>query len=179
MLDSKSEAVFLPLVGQNMQTTSTTSSISTSEGVDLLICDMSEENNTNNFLNSVLGDVKIPIFVSLPSMGNSDLLIQTSELMRAGAGGFVISLKDLGLYSDAIQSGLFNTASLSRNETINGLDSSNEFKLLEAEKDFHVTKRVAGFVNLEGREEQLIESEKSVLMEAVNLIQKAAPMVIF
>lgn len=179
MMDSKSEAVFLPLVGRTVQTTSTTTNISTSEGVDFLICDIIEGKNSNNNLKSLLEDVKIPIFVSFPSTGKSDLLIEASQLTRSGAGGFVISLKDLGLFSDAIQSGLFNTASLPMNELTNRLGSSSELNVVEAKKDFHVTKRVAGFVNLEDQEKQLIETEKSVLVEVINVIHKAAPMVIF
>ncbi|KAK4763980.1 hypothetical protein SAY87_013418 [Trapa incisa] len=176
MVDSKSEAVFLPLVGRSVEASSTTINISTSEGVDFLICDINDEKISSNILKKLLEDVKIPIFVSISSIGNSDLLVEASELVRSGAGGFAISLKDLSLLNDAIQNGLFNSASLSKNKTTNRLGSSNELKVFEAKKDFHIAKSVAGFVNLEDREKQLVENEKSALAEAINVIQKAAPM---
>ncbi|KAK4762897.1 hypothetical protein SAY86_008665 [Trapa natans] len=176
MVDSKSEAVFLPLVGRSVEASSTTINISTSEGVDFLICDINDEKISSNILKKLLEDVKIPIFVSISSIGNSDLLVEASELVRSGAGGFAISLKDLSLLNDAIQNGLFNSESLSKNKTTNRLGSSNELKVFEAKKDFHIAKSVAGFVNLEDREKQLVEIEKSALAEAINVIQKAAPM---
>ncbi|XP_031400932.1 probable transmembrane GTPase FZO-like, chloroplastic isoform X2 [Punica granatum] len=176
MAGSKSEAVFLPLVGRTVQTTTPAMNISTSEGVDFLICSISEEKNVNNLVKSVFEDVKIPIFVSLSSIGKLDLLSEASKLMRFGASGFAISFKDMGLFSDGILSGLFNNASSLRNEVTSVPGSSNELRLLEKKKDLHVKKMAAGFVRLEDREKELIEIERSILGEAINVIQKAAPM---
>jgi hypothetical protein len=50
---------------------------------------------------------------------------------------------------------------------------------MDMENDIHEKTTVAGFVKLEDREKQLIEKERSILLEAIDVIQKASPLVIF
>ncbi|KAK8630710.1 hypothetical protein V6N13_079491 [Hibiscus sabdariffa] len=55
-------------------------------------------------------------------------------------------------------------------------ESFNELKMADIVHDSHQKTGVAGFVNMEDREKQLIEKERSVLTEAINVFQKAAPL---
>lgn len=173
MIDSKSESVVLPLVGRNVQTANAAVNASNSEGADFLICGSGEGKFVDVVDNSLFDNVKIPIFVINTSRGEATSLVEMSKFLKAGASGLVISLADLRWFSDHVLGQLFN-ASYAINK--DPQDELNELKLLESDKSFH---GVAGFVNLEDREKQLIETERSLLLEAINIIQKAAPLVIF
>ncbi|KAE8721395.1 mitochondrial Rho GTPase 1-like [Hibiscus syriacus] len=55
-------------------------------------------------------------------------------------------------------------------------ESFNELMPADIVHDYHQKTSVAGFINVEDREKQLIEKESSVLTEAKNVFQKAAPL---
>ncbi|KAK3415781.1 hypothetical protein EUGRSUZ_H01482 [Eucalyptus grandis] len=175
MADSRSESVVLPLVARNVQTASAASSASTSDGADFLICDIGEENHEDNLVSSMFEDVKIPIFVKLNLSGNGIALDEASRWIKYGASGLVIGLKDLDLFTDGLLHQLFSTISTLTEDTKFERGIPNKVILEEMGNDFFRNERVAGFVKLEDKEKQLIETEKVVLLEAVNVIQKAAP----
>ncbi|TXG63641.1 hypothetical protein EZV62_010635 [Acer yangbiense] len=167
MIDSKSESVVLPLVGRNVQTANAAVNASNSEGADFLICGSGEGKFVEVIDNSLFDNVKIPIFVINTSRGEATSLVEMSKFLKSGASGLVISLADLRWFSDDVLGQLFN-ATYAINK-----DPQDELKLLESDNSFH---GVAGFVNLEYREKQLIETERSLVLEAINIIQKAAPL---
>ncbi|KAL5792944.1 hypothetical protein ACOSP7_001538 [Xanthoceras sorbifolium] len=173
MIDSKSESVILPLVGRNVQTSDAALKASNSEGADFLICGSGEGKNVDVVDNSLFANVKIPIFVLKDSCGGAISLVEISKFLKSGASGLVISSADLRLFSDDVLSQLFNATYAINKEP---QDELNKLKLLESDNNFHGEKGVSGFVNLEEREKQLIETERSVLLEAINVIQKTAPL---
>lgn len=178
MMDSKSESIVLPLVGRNVQTSRAALSASNSEGADFLIYGLEQEKYFDAKMYSGIADVKIPIFVIYSSHREAKSIMKASQLLKSGAGGLVMSLEDLRLFDDESFSQLFNTASAAEKKTESEPRSFNKFKPVDVENDTKGDKRVAGFVKLEDREKQLIEAERSILFECINVIHKAAPQVI-
>ncbi|KDP21464.1 hypothetical protein JCGZ_21935 [Jatropha curcas] len=175
MMDSKSESVVLPLVARNVQTSSAALNASNSEGADFLIYGIGQERHFDLKMCSGFADVKIPIFFIYASRSVPMSVIEASKLLKSGLAGLVMSLEDLRSFNDESLSQLFNTVSATEESLENELESLNNVKSLEVENDFHGKKQIGGFVKLQDREKQLIETERSVLLEAINVIQKAAP----
>jgi len=172
MLDSKSELVVLPLVARIVHTVDAAVNASKSEGADFLIYGGGDLQRVGREVGSVCESVKIPIFVSCgkDNMSYADM----SGLLASGASGFVTSLANFGLYGDEFLHKVFGTVFAS-----NDVGNVSEIKL-NVDNGFQSgTEIVAGFVKLEDREKQLIETERIVLNEAVEVIKKAAPLVIF
>lgn len=173
MLDSKSESVVLPLVGRNVQSTEAALDASSSEGADFLICGLGEGKHADVVENSLFANVKLPIFIPNASHGEAtSLTVEMSKFLKSGASGLVVSLEELRLFDDVL-SQLFNPIYAINKKPQDELERFNNLKVLDA------SHMVAGFIKLEDREKQLIEIERSVLLEALNVIQKAAPLVIF
>ncbi|XP_031263788.1 probable transmembrane GTPase FZO-like, chloroplastic [Pistacia vera] len=177
MLDSRSESVVLPLVGRNVQSTDAALNASSSEGADFLICALGEGADADLVDNSLFADVKIPIFLTNASRGEAtSSTMEMSKFLKSGASGLVVSLEELRLFTNDVLSQLFNPIYAINKKPQDELESFSKLKLLDASNSFHGKERVAGFVKLEDREKELIESERSVLLEAINVIQKAAPL---
>lgn len=172
MKDSMSESVVLPLVGRNVQTLDAAFNASSSEGADFLVCCFGEGQKADVIENSLFTNVKIPIFIM-----NASPLVDVSKFLKSGASGFVISLEDLSLFNDDVLSQMFYANGTTNEKTDRGEDVSN-VKLLDTSNSFFGKERVAGFVKFEDREKQLIETERSVLLEAIDVIKKASPLVI-
>lgn len=178
-MDSKQDSVFLPLVARYVQTANAALSASSSEGADFLIYDLGEEEHVDMSLKSVYENVKIPIFiVNNNSPAEVTSFTEVSEILKSGASGLVLSLEDLRLFTDDVLSQLFNIVS-----TTNNKPQDESFDVLKLEEDIDHDSRqkmgVAGFIKVEDREKQLIEKERLVLNKAINVFQKAAPLVIF
>jgi len=171
MIDSKSESVILPLVARNVQTANAALNASNSEGADFLIYDISGEKHVDVAVKSVFENVKIPIFVVFPSCGEETLFTEASNLFKLGASGLVISLEGLGLFGDDVLRKLFTTVYVNK-RTQYEVESSIKLKLFNMDNGVYGEKRVTGFVKLEDREKQIIETERTVLLEAINVIQK-------
>lgn len=175
LIDSKSESVVLPLVARNVQTANAALNASNSEGADFLIYDIGGEKHVDGAVNSVFENVKIPIFVVFPSCGEDTLFTEASNLLKLGASGLVISLEGLGLFGDDVVRKLFNIVYMNK-RTQDKVESSIEPKLLNVDNGVYGKKAVAGFIKLEDKEKQFIETERTGLLEAINVIQKAAPL---
>lgn len=179
MLDSKSESVVLPLVARIVQTVDAAVNASKSEGADFLIYGTRDLEHVSHEVNSVYQNVKIPLFVTCTSHGKSMSYAEASTLLTSGASGFVISLGNFGLFDDDFLHKLFDTGYANDMREDHGRNV-NEHKLLNVDNGFQSKKEIlAGFIKLEDREKQLIEMERSVLNEAIKVIKKAAPLVIF
>jgi len=173
MVDSKSELVVLPLVARIVHTVDAAMNASKSEGADFLIYGGGDLQRVGREVVSVRESVKIPIFVSCgkDNMSYADM----SGLLASGASGFVTSLANFGRYGDEFLHKVFGTVYAST-------DGGNVSEIeLNVDNGFQsgTEEIVAGFVKLEDREKQLIETERLVLNEAVEVIKKAAPLVIF
>ena len=92
--------------------------------------------------------------------------------------GLVTSVNDFAKFSDDALNNLLNDAYILNIRTQDEFDNLNEKKLLNGDNGFGAEERVAGFIKLEDRERQFIERERSVLLKAIKVIQKAAPLVI-
>ncbi|XP_027366745.1 probable transmembrane GTPase FZO-like, chloroplastic isoform X2 [Abrus precatorius] len=172
MLDSKSELVVLPLVARIVHTVDAAVNASKSEGADFLIYGGDDLKRVRKEVGSVRESVKIPVFVS---RGKNMSYAEASSLFASGASGFVTSLEDFGLFGDEFLRKLFDNGYAKDKRIADG--DVGEDKLLNVDNGFQsTTDVVAGFVKLEDREKQLIETERSVLNEAIEVIKKAAPL---
>ncbi|OMP05077.1 Thiamine phosphate synthase [Corchorus olitorius] len=175
MMDSKSESVFLPLVARTVQTANSALNASVSEGADFLIYDLGEEEHVDVAVKSVSENVKIPIFIVNNNFQAKDTsYAEALKILNSGASGLVLSLEDLRLFTDDVLSQLFNIVSTTNNKLQDG--SIDELKVAIIDLDSPEKMGLAGFIKVEDREKQLIEKERSILNEAINVFQKAAPL---
>uniref|UniRef100_A0A1J3I5A0 Uncharacterized protein in xynA 3'region n=1 Tax=Noccaea caerulescens TaxID=107243 RepID=A0A1J3I5A0_NOCCA len=166
LMGSNPDSVVLPLVARIVKDVDSALSAASSEGADFIILESGEDKQVGLLADSLLKSksVKIPIFVTCRSKGEAK---QEFQLLNSGASGFVISLRDLRSSRDvALRQCLDGAYGLSH-ETQNG----NEEALVEARKN-----SAAGFTKLKDKQKQIIEMEKSVLQETIEIIQKAAPL---
>ena len=170
--------MFLPLIARTVQTANAALNASSSEGADFLIYDLGEEEHVVMALESVYENVKIPIFiVNINSLAEVTFYTEVWKILKSGASGLVLSLEDLRLFTDDVLSQLFNIVSTTNNKPQD--ESIDELKMVDIDHDSCQKMGVAGYIKVEDREKQLIEKERSVLIEAIDVFQKAAPLVIF
>ncbi|CAK9323460.1 unnamed protein product [Citrullus colocynthis] len=174
MLDSISDSLFLPLVARNVKSTISAVNASKSEGADFLLYDFDEE-KLDMTTDSVFKNVKIPIFILFSSYGENITFHEVLKWLEFGASGIVISLQALRLLSNDAVGKLFDSIFTENGRKEDDIESANLSGLLNTGNGALGT-QVAGFANLEDREKQVIETEKLVLREAINVIQKAAPL---
>lgn len=180
MMDSKSEElVVLPLVARIVQTRTAAVNASNSEGADFLIYDVGGNSQHEELVSSVFEHVKIPVFVMIGSLGDRKLFSEALNFLESGASGVVISMEDLKSVTDDDFGKLFYSAYALKNKTEEKVQSNSQLNVLDLGNGFPGKKAMAGFTSLHDREQQLLEKEKLVLREAIHVIEKAAPMVIF
>lgn len=176
MVDSISDSLFLPLVARNVKSSFSAVNASKSEGADFLVYDFDEEKL--DVTTELFKNVKIPIFILFSSYGDDATFHEALKWLEMGASGLVISLQGLRLLSDDVVGKLFDSIYTENGRKEDNIKIANTSGLLNIDNGTLGTAQVAGFVNLEDREKQVIETEKLVLREAINIIQKAAPLVI-
>lgn len=174
MMASKSDSVILPLVARNVQDIDGAISASSSEGADFLIYGIGGQEEVHVALNPLFKNVKIPIFVMFPSY--DALYSEVPTLLKSGASGLVTSLKDFRLLNDEALSKLFDIVYMKNGKTQDEVESFDNLTVLNVLNGLNGDENVAGFLKLEDREKQFIETERSVLLKAINVIQKAAPL---
>ncbi|XP_042517367.1 probable transmembrane GTPase FZO-like, chloroplastic isoform X2 [Macadamia integrifolia] len=176
MVQSKSESIILPLVARNVQTASAAFSASSSEGADCLLYNADGTNHVEMLLKSVLKNVKVPVFTTIAFIGQSTLLTEASNLLHSGASGLVISLEDMKLFSDDTLSKLFNTVGVMKRRADHEIQSFLKHEKGDLDERFHGKKGCTGFTKLGDREKNFIERERQILLEASDVIRKAAPL---
>ncbi|KAJ7972800.1 Thiamine phosphate synthase [Quillaja saponaria] len=177
LLDSKSDSVVLPLVAKNVQTIDAALDASKSEGADFLIYGIGDWKHVNLEIGSVSEKVKIPIFVMFTSSGGNVSYAEASNLLNSGSCGFVISLENFGLFNDDVLHKLLNIVRKGGSKTENEHQKFSDLTLVNTDNDFYRKDgTLAGFVKLGDREKQFIETERSVLIEAIQVIKKATPL---
>lgn len=178
MMDSKSEElVVLPLVARIVQTPTAAVDASNSEGADFLIYEVGVNSEPEELVSSVFEHVKIPVFVTIGSLGDRKLFNEASNLVESGASGIVISMEDLRSLSDDDFGKLFYSSYALKKKTEEKSQSNSQL-ISDLGNGFPGRKGVAGFIDLRDREQQLLEKERLVLHDTINVIEKAAPMVI-
>lgn len=176
MMDSKSEdLVVLPLVARIVQTPAAAVDASNSEGADFLIYEVGVNSKPEELVISVFERVKIPVFVMIGSLGDRKLFNEASNLLESGASGLVISMEDLRSVSDDDFGKLFYSPSALKKKSEEKSQSNSQLNS-DLGNGFPGRKGVAGFIDLRDREEKLLENERLVLCDAINVIEKAAPM---
>lgn len=172
LLGSNSESVVLPLVARIVNDVDSALTASSSEGADFIILVGSREDQQQVGLlaGSLLKSVKIPIFVATCRSKGGEEDKEELRLLKSGASGFVVSLNDLRSSRDVALRQFLDGSSSYVNE--------NEAPLVEA-SDLQEKHDAAGVAKLEDKQKEIIEMEKSVLRETIEIIQKAAPLVIF
>ncbi|PHU07267.1 hypothetical protein BC332_23756 [Capsicum chinense] len=177
MMDSKSEElVVLPLVARIVQTPTAAVDASNSEGADFLIYEVGGNNKLEELVSSVFANVKIPVFVTIGSLGDRKLFNEASNLLESGASGIVISMEDSRSVSDDDFGKLFYSAYALKKKTEEKSQSNSQVEVSDFGNGFPGRKGVAGFIDLRDKEKQLLEKERLVLHETINVIEKAAPM---
>ncbi|XP_055813276.1 probable transmembrane GTPase FZO-like, chloroplastic isoform X2 [Solanum dulcamara] len=176
MMDSKSEElVVLPLVARIVQTPTAAVDASNSEGADFLIYEVGVNSEPEELVSSVFEHVKIPVFVTIGSLGDRKLFNEASNLLESGASGIVISMEDLRSLSDDDFGKLFYSSYALKKKTEEKSQSNSQL-IPDLGNGFPGRKGVAGFIDLRDREQQLLEKERLVLRDTINVIEKAAPM---
>lgn len=177
MMDSESEElVVLPLVARIVQTPTAAVDASNSEGADFLIYEVGVNSEPEDLVSSVFGRVKIPVFVTIGSLGDRRLFDEASNLLESGASGIVVSMEDLRSVSGDDFGKLFYSAYSLKKKTEEDSQSNSRLNS-DLGNGFPSRKKVAGFVELRDRERQLLEKERLLLHDTINVIENAAPMV--
>ncbi|CAN1729173.1 Probable transmembrane GTPase FZO-like, chloroplastic, partial [Linum perenne] len=171
MMESKSESVILPLVAKIVETPKSAVDGASSEGADFLILSSGSEDTFDSEFDTGFQSVKIPIFVGYASNAESAPL-----MIKSRPSGYVMSLDDLRLVSDDSLSQLFQSVSTLEQKTQNEVANLNKYNELNFESGVNGRDTVAGFVRLEDKGKRLVEKEKSVLSDAIDIIKKAVPM---
>ncbi|KAL8224889.1 hypothetical protein R6Q57_017446 [Mikania cordata] len=167
IMDSKSDSVFLPLIGRNVQTSDAALNDSSFEGADFLIFENNKEETIEEATISAINQIKIPIFVSVDSNNEDKLFNKMSYLLQSGASGLVVSLEGLKLLGNDALNKIYSMHASNKETEALEFDRSNG---VPSEKGF------AGFMNLLDREAELIETERSLLLETIDVIQRASPL---
>lgn len=177
MLASLSDSVVLPLVARIVQTTGAAVNASISEGADFLIYGSDSGDHVNVAVDSLFKNAKIPVFAMYSSHDEAERVTSASQFLKLGAAGLVVSLEDLRFFSDDVLSQVFDAAySTLSHKTQDEAERSSEGQTFNLDIDMQLGKRLAGFIKLEDREKQLIEAERLLLLEALDVIKKAAPL---
>ncbi|KAL5068216.1 hypothetical protein RYX36_019103 [Vicia faba] len=172
MLGSNTDLVLLPLVARFVQTLDAAVNASKSEGADFLIYGGGDLKCLNQEIGDVVENVKIPIFASF--VGEDLSYAEALSLLASGASGFVISLESFGLFDDDFLCKLLD-GGIANDERI--LEKIDDGKLVNKSNGLQSKREVVGgFVKLEDREKRLIEMERVLLNEAIEVIKKAAPL---
>uniref|UniRef100_A0A803MX97 G domain-containing protein n=1 Tax=Chenopodium quinoa TaxID=63459 RepID=A0A803MX97_CHEQI len=179
LMSSKSDSVVLPVVGKIVQTVKAALNASSAEGADFLIYSILAEEPAENFMNSINNNVKIPVFVEVELITNGGSIDEVSKVLMSSASGVVTSLQELKSSGDGLSRILYDPSATNRLATdIRRQDEDLSFNkhMLNTTNGFSVDMGIASFVNLEDREMQFIKKERRLLMEAVDTIEKAAPL---
>lgn len=178
MMKSKSDSVYLPLVARMVQSTTSALSASSSEGADFLIMSMKADKFDDILESSVIQQMKVPLFFTatdlFPDRLPSDM---PSNLLKAGSSGMVLCLNQLISFDDGTLK-MFSMPYMA-NGTMQDKYQNLRAKMGDARFANNRQAGIMGFSKLDDRELELIERERVLINEAVSIIQKATPMVIF
>ncbi|KAG8389354.1 hypothetical protein BUALT_Bualt02G0220600 [Buddleja alternifolia] len=176
MMDAKTDSVILPLVARHVQTHDAALDASNSEGADFIIYTISGDCHPKELVSSLSGNVKIPIFIMVDSLTGGISLNKSSDLLRSGASGVVVSVDELKFLREDDLSKMFYREYASDKRVEADSQSSNKLKTINMENGFPGKKKVDRFTELEERKQQFIDKERSVLLEAMNVIERATPL---
>ncbi|KAJ8453255.1 hypothetical protein Cgig2_008139 [Carnegiea gigantea] len=175
LMSSKSDSVILPVVGRSVETVNAALTASNSEGADFLICSSLVEQWSDLLMLSVNESVKIPIFFETSSIKNDLLSNKLSKFLISGVIGVVTTLEELKSIGDVLSKLLYETPTANKRIT-DEISKSNQLNMLNTTNGYAGEAGISSFVKLEDKEVQFIKKERRLLVEAVNAIEKAAPL---
>ncbi|KAL6564348.1 hypothetical protein OROMI_015798 [Orobanche minor] len=176
LIGAKKDSVILPLVARNVQTHEAALDASNSEGADFLIYTIKEDHSLEELVSSVCGCVKIPIFILFDSPRDEISSKISLDLLRSGVNGIVVSVNELNSFRDNDLTKLFYREYASDIKLEDGDQSYDTLKTIGMGNGFYGKKMVGGFTRLEESEKQFIDKERSILLEAINVIETATPL---
>ncbi|XP_042007040.1 probable transmembrane GTPase FZO-like, chloroplastic [Salvia splendens] len=172
MMDARTDSVMLPLVARNVQTYDAALDASVSEGADFLIFTLKGGTSPEELVSSISGSIKIPIFIMFDSPKDEMSL----HSLNSGASGVVVSVDELKLLGEDGLSKLFHSEYASNAKVDDIGQSFENIKTIDTQNGFYGKKMIGGFTRLEEREQQLLDKERMILIEATSVIERAAPM---
>ncbi|KAL1547250.1 putative transmembrane GTPase FZO-like, chloroplastic [Salvia divinorum] len=172
MMDARTDSVMLPLVARNVQTYDAALDASVSEGADFLIFTLKGGDSPDELVSSISGSIKIPIFIMVDSPKDEMPL----HSLNSGASGAVVSVDELKLLREHGSSKLFDSEYASNTKVDNIGQSFENIKTIDTQNGFYGKKMIGGFTRLEEREQQLLEKERTILIEATSVMERAAPL---
>ncbi|KAJ3688020.1 hypothetical protein LUZ61_017184 [Rhynchospora tenuis] len=168
MMQSKSDAIYLPLVARVVQNIDSAKNASSSEGADFLIINATTDNISRVLQDSTDQSVKVPIFITLNDLTHEESpTVVASKLLDSGASGVVASLAEMELFTENIFE-----KNLKRSHDVDKLLQDGRLFSGDLES---TASQVAGFTKLGEMEVELIERERALLEETAALIRKAVP----
>ncbi|GFP92283.1 uncharacterized protein in xyna 3'region [Phtheirospermum japonicum] len=173
MMDAKTDSVILPLVARNVQTHEAALDASDSEGADFLIYTTKDDVRLEELMSSVSERVKIPIFIMVDSPRDEVSSKLSLDTIRLGVSGIVVSMYELNTFRENDLTKLFYSADKKLDDGGKQIDN---LKNVGMENGFYGKKMIGGFTRLEEREKEFIEKERLILLEAINVIERATPL---
>ncbi|XP_052211218.1 probable transmembrane GTPase FZO-like, chloroplastic isoform X2 [Diospyros lotus] len=176
MMDSRSDSVVLPLVARNVKTSDAALNASNSEGADFLIYQIDgEKKHVEESVSSIRNSVKVPIFLMIDLLQFDTSQSGAGRFLKSGASGLVVSLEEIKLFSDEVLRKLFDVHP-SNKRGQEKIEHTDKLTVFDVDNGFSGKNVVSGFVKLEDRERQLLETEKSVMLQVINVIREAVPL---
>lgn len=176
MMDAKTGSVILPLVARNVHTYDAALDASNSEGADFLIFTLNGDARPEELVSSTPGRIKIPTFIMVDSPMDEISLKISLDSLRSGASGLVVSLDEFKSLREHGLSKLFDSEYASNMKVEDIGQSLENIKTIDSQNGYYGKEMIAGFTRLEEREQLLINKERSILIEAISVIQRAAPL---
>ncbi|MQL87520.1 hypothetical protein Taro_020061 [Colocasia esculenta] len=174
LMNSRADSVLLPIVARDVQTAGSAITAAASEGADFLIFGIDKNNYAKILEGSIImQNVKVPIFLDIiDCAGEGSPSDVASNLLQSDASGLVLSLDDMKMLSYDI-SRILSPAQAPDMRMQNEYQYTHNYN---AEDEQQEKSLVAGFSKLDDKEIKLIEAERSILLEAIAVIRKAAPL---
>ncbi|XP_078445105.1 FZO-like protein [Wolffia australiana] len=170
MMSSRTESVLLPLVGRTLQKAAGAMTASVSEGADLLIFRVDRKSVEKVLVDCIsTQNIKVPIFLDIVDWSGEGppFEVVLSNLLQLGGSGFIVALDDMSM----LKEDAFTMFSNSQGANVKIQDES---LMLHRHEDTQAL--VGGFSKLEEQEIKLIEAERTLLLEAIEIIREAAPL---
>ncbi|KAL5982543.1 hypothetical protein ACLOJK_016616 [Asimina triloba] len=175
MMESKADSIILPLVGRIVETPNSALDASSSEGADFLILKVDIEKHAEALVKSVCQQVKVPVVTMFAMLEEGMSSVPAVKAVQSGATGIVVCLKDIKLLTDDILMKMFSSVYEMNTREQDQFQAFKKSNVMHVGRDFNGKNMVAGFIKIEDREKQLVEAERLILLEVIDLIRKAAP----
>ncbi|XP_074312148.1 putative transmembrane GTPase FZO-like, chloroplastic isoform X2 [Silene latifolia] len=175
LMGSKSESVYLPVIGKMVQTVNAAIFACDSEGADFLIFSSPVEEHTDILRESINQKIEIPVFYQSSFIKNDGFFNEVPMKIMPGASGVVTTLEELMSNGDLLGKLVYNIPAVN-NRSPKEITNFSKMNLLNTTNGLGGNLGFDSSVKLEDSEAQFIKKERRVLVAAANIIEKAAPL---